>query len=49
MLVGSMESMADRVGQYVAAGAQWVSLALRAPFDLDALAAFASEVVPEFV
>jgi alkanesulfonate monooxygenase SsuD/methylene tetrahydromethanopterin reductase-like flavin-dependent oxidoreductase (luciferase family) len=49
MLVGSMESMADRVGQYVAAGAQWVILALRAPFDLDALAAFASEVVPEFV
>jgi alkanesulfonate monooxygenase SsuD/methylene tetrahydromethanopterin reductase-like flavin-dependent oxidoreductase (luciferase family) len=49
MLVGSMQAMADRVGQYVAAGAQWVILALRAPFDLDALAAFATEVVPEFI
>jgi alkanesulfonate monooxygenase SsuD/methylene tetrahydromethanopterin reductase-like flavin-dependent oxidoreductase (luciferase family) len=49
MLVGSMEAMADRVGRYVAAGAQWVILALRAPFDLDSLAAFASDVVPEFV
>jgi alkanesulfonate monooxygenase SsuD/methylene tetrahydromethanopterin reductase-like flavin-dependent oxidoreductase (luciferase family) len=49
MLVGSPQSMADRVGQYVAAGAEWVILALRAPFDLDALAAFAADVVPEFV
>jgi alkanesulfonate monooxygenase SsuD/methylene tetrahydromethanopterin reductase-like flavin-dependent oxidoreductase (luciferase family) len=49
MLIGSSEAMADRVGQYVAAGAQWVILALRAPFDLDALATFATDVVPEFV
>jgi alkanesulfonate monooxygenase SsuD/methylene tetrahydromethanopterin reductase-like flavin-dependent oxidoreductase (luciferase family) len=49
MLVGSPPSMADRVGQYVAAGAEWVILSLRAPFDLDGLAAFATEVVPEFV
>jgi alkanesulfonate monooxygenase SsuD/methylene tetrahydromethanopterin reductase-like flavin-dependent oxidoreductase (luciferase family) len=48
MLVGSPQAMADRVGQYTAAGAQWVILALRAPFDLDALATFAAEVVPAF-
>ena len=33
---------------YVDAGADWVILALRAPFDLDALERFAVEVAPAF-
>ncbi len=35
-------------GRYVDAGADWVILALRAPFDLDALERFATEVAVEF-
>ena len=33
---------------YVDAGARWINLALRAPFELDALATFATEVAPTF-
>lgn len=47
-LVGSPSQMADRVGRYVEKGAGWVILALRAPFDLEALETFASEVIPAF-
>ncbi len=47
-LVGPPSQMADAVGRYVEAGARWVILALRAPFDLDALEAFVSDVVPQF-
>ena len=47
-LVGSTHAMADRVAEYVAAGADLVILAVRAPFALDELAAFAADVVPEF-
>ncbi len=48
ILLGSGQSIVDQVGAYVDAGASWVILALRAPFDLDALAAFAQDVVPAF-
>jgi alkanesulfonate monooxygenase SsuD/methylene tetrahydromethanopterin reductase-like flavin-dependent oxidoreductase (luciferase family) len=48
IMSGSVESLRDRVGQYVEAGAQWVILGLRAPFELDALESFALEVVPSF-
>ena len=41
MLTGSEEEVLDRVGQYVDAGADQVNLALRAPFDTDALERFA--------
>ncbi|MGZ4694575.1 MAG: LLM class flavin-dependent oxidoreductase [Acidimicrobiales bacterium] len=47
-LVGDLGAITDRLGRYVDAGAQWVILALRAPFDLDALARFTTEVVPQF-
>ncbi|MFV0309688.1 MAG: TIGR03560 family F420-dependent LLM class oxidoreductase [Desertimonas sp.] len=40
VLGGSVEQVVDRIGEYVAAGAQQVNLALRAPFDADALAQF---------
>jgi F420-dependent oxidoreductase-like protein len=41
-LTGSDEQVLDRVGQYVEAGADQVNIALRAPFDLDALDRFSS-------
>jgi len=36
-LTGSDEQVLDRIGQYVDAGADQVNIALRAPFDLDAI------------
>jgi alkanesulfonate monooxygenase SsuD/methylene tetrahydromethanopterin reductase-like flavin-dependent oxidoreductase (luciferase family) len=46
VLSGSVQEMVDKVGGYVDAGAQWVILAMRAPFDRDGLERFASDVVP---
>ncbi len=40
VLTGSHQQVVDRIGQYVAAGAQQVNIALRAPFDLDVLEQF---------
>ncbi|MEI7546945.1 MAG: TIGR03560 family F420-dependent LLM class oxidoreductase [Actinomycetota bacterium] len=40
VLTGSHEQMLDRIGQYVDAGADQVNIALRAPFDMDALEQF---------
>jgi alkanesulfonate monooxygenase SsuD/methylene tetrahydromethanopterin reductase-like flavin-dependent oxidoreductase (luciferase family) len=37
VLGGSDEEVVDRIGQYVDAGADQVNIALRAPFDTDAL------------
>ena len=42
VLTGSVDQVADRVGEYVAAGADQVNLALRAPFDVDALERFST-------
>ena len=47
-LVGDLPAITDRLGQYIDAGADWVILALRAPFDLDALERFTTEVAPAF-
>jgi F420-dependent oxidoreductase-like protein len=46
VLSGNVQEMVDKVGAYVSAGAQWVILAMRAPFDRDGLERFASEVIP---
>jgi F420-dependent oxidoreductase-like protein len=46
VLTGSVQEMVDKVGAYVDAGAQWVIVAVRAPFDRDGLEQFASEVIP---
>ena len=46
VLSGSVQEMVDKVGAYVEAGAQWVILAMRAPFDRDGLERFAAEVIP---
>jgi hypothetical protein len=38
--------MVDKIGAYGDAGASWVILAMRAPFDRDGLERFASDVLP---
>ncbi|NCZ69786.1 MAG: TIGR03560 family F420-dependent LLM class oxidoreductase [Acidimicrobiia bacterium] len=40
VLTGSDDEVIDRIGQYVEAGAEQINLALRAPFDRDALERF---------
>jgi alkanesulfonate monooxygenase SsuD/methylene tetrahydromethanopterin reductase-like flavin-dependent oxidoreductase (luciferase family) len=47
VLTGSVQEMVDRVGAYADAGADWVILAMRAPFDHDGLERFASDVMPQ--
>jgi alkanesulfonate monooxygenase SsuD/methylene tetrahydromethanopterin reductase-like flavin-dependent oxidoreductase (luciferase family) len=46
VLTGSVQEMVDKVAAYANAGASWVILALRAPFDRDGLERFAAEVLP---
>lgn len=48
VLTGSVQEVVDRVGAYGDAGAEWVILAMRAPFDVDGLDRFAAEVLPQF-
>jgi F420-dependent oxidoreductase-like protein len=45
-LTGSPAEVVDRLGAYADAGADWVMVALRAPFDVDGLDRFASKVMP---
>lgn len=47
-LAGSIDQIVDKIGRYVDAGADWIILALRPPFELDELARFAEEVAPHF-
>jgi alkanesulfonate monooxygenase SsuD/methylene tetrahydromethanopterin reductase-like flavin-dependent oxidoreductase (luciferase family) len=47
-LTGTASEAVDRIGQYVDAGAQQLNLAIRAPFDWEALQAFIEEVMPAF-
>lgn len=47
VLQGTVDEIVDRVGAYGDAGADWVILAMRAPFDLDGLDLFATEVLPQ--
>ncbi len=47
VLHGSTAEIVDRVGEYGAAGADWLILALRAPFDVDGLDQFVSDVLPQ--
>jgi F420-dependent oxidoreductase-like protein len=47
VLTGSVDEMVDRVGQYRDAGAEWLILAMRAPFDSEGLDRFAAEVLPQ--
>ena len=46
-LTGQVNEMVDRVGDYRDAGAEWLILAIRAPFDVEGLDRFAAEVLPQ--
>ncbi len=48
ILVGTPPQVIERLHEYTAAGAEWVILALRAPFDWDGLELFIREVMPAF-
>src|SRR5207244_1903958 len=48
ILVGTPPQVIERIRQYAAAGAEWVILALRAPFDWEGLELFIQEVMPAF-
>ena len=48
ILVGTPAEVVDRIGAYADAGAEWVILALRAPFDWDGLELFVRDVLPVF-
>jgi alkanesulfonate monooxygenase SsuD/methylene tetrahydromethanopterin reductase-like flavin-dependent oxidoreductase (luciferase family) len=47
-ILGTPQEAVARIGEYVDAGAQQVNLAMRAPFDMEALQAFIEEVIPAF-
>ncbi|MHB1090558.1 MAG: TIGR03560 family F420-dependent LLM class oxidoreductase [Ilumatobacteraceae bacterium] len=44
VLTGSDQQVVDRIGEYIAAGADQVNLALRAPFDIDTLERFSAVI-----
>lgn len=48
VLMGEGQELVDRVGEYIDAGAEAVILAMRTPFDLEALDRFAETVIPAF-
>jgi alkanesulfonate monooxygenase SsuD/methylene tetrahydromethanopterin reductase-like flavin-dependent oxidoreductase (luciferase family) len=48
MLIGTPQEVIDRICEYVNGGADWIILALRAPFDIEGLQVFIDEVMPAF-
>ena len=48
MLFRTPKDALERVGRYLNAGAMRVTIALRAPFDWDALRGYVEEVLPAF-
>jgi F420-dependent oxidoreductase-like protein len=48
VLMGSTQEMTDQIGAYGDAGAEWVIIARRAPFDADSIDRFAADVLPDF-
>ena len=48
MLIGTPAQVTDRIGEFDRAGAQWVILALRAPFDWESYELFIDRVLPAF-
>ncbi len=46
ILVGTPAQVVDRIGAYAKAGAEWVILALRAPFDWEGLDLFVRDILP---
>jgi F420-dependent oxidoreductase-like protein len=48
MLIGTPQQVIDRIAEYAHAGADWIILALRGPFDVEGLQVFVDEVMPAF-
>ena len=48
ILIGTPARVIDRIGEYQRAGAEWVILAMRAPFDWAGLELFIRDVMPAF-
>ena len=48
MLMGTASEVAERLGAYAAIGAENVNIAIRPPFNWDALQKFTEEVMPQF-
>jgi alkanesulfonate monooxygenase SsuD/methylene tetrahydromethanopterin reductase-like flavin-dependent oxidoreductase (luciferase family) len=48
MLIGTPPEVIERIGVYVRSGAEWIIVALRAPFDIEGLQVFIDEVMPAF-
>lgn len=48
ILIGTPPRVVDRIGEYERAGAEWVILAVRAPFDWNGLELFIRDVMPAF-
>lgn len=49
ILLGTPAQVIDRIHEYRNAGAEWVNLAVRAPFDFEGLELFVKEVMPVFL
>ena len=47
-LLGTPRESVERIGEYAQAGAEQLNIAVRAPFDWDALQSFIEEVMPAF-
>lgn len=48
MMIGTASEIVDRLGEYVDAGAETVTIVMRAPFDWEGLQIFTEEVKPAF-
>ena len=46
-LYGSVDQIVEKIGRYQEAGADWINIGVRYPFDLAALERFVTEVVPQ--
>lgn len=49
VLGGSTQQVIDKVAAYRDAGAEWLIIATRSPFDLEAIDRFATDVVPAVI
>ena len=47
--MGAANEVAERLGAYAAIGAENVNIAIRPPFNWDALQKFTEDVMPQFI
>jgi len=48
VLLGRPDQLIDQIGRYVDTGVDLINIALRPPYDRDALQAFIEDVLPAF-